>query len=317
MVIDRIRPEGWRRYLERAVYRPAGLREIYTRVSGLDQRRIAKPHSLRADSGFTMRTFEKTDATMNSAGGHLATLGDLARWLIVQMDSGRIDGKQVFPREAIVLSHRMLAPQTVASSKRFAYFDREGWASGWDIGSYEGERMVSRFGGYTSIRSHFSMLPARRIGVTVQVNGPGSSLATDIVAALVYDLEAGRADARAKASARLDSMVARLPVARRAVALDDSVRQARQRLPLRRPMADFAGSYAAQGYGIVQFIQRGDALRFRWGVLEGPVEIYNPDTDQLRIEVAGSPNVVVFRFDGSSGPARGITLSGIDFTRQQ
>ena len=176
--------------------------------------------------------------------------------------------------------------------------------------------MVSRFGGYSSIRSHFSMLPARRIGVTVQVNGPGASLATDIVAALVYDLEAGRTDARTKASARLDSMVARLPLARRAAALDDSVRQARQQRPLRRPMADFTGSYSADGYGVVQFIQRGDALRFRWGVLEGPVEIYNPDTDQLRIEVAGSPNVVVFRFGEGSGQARGITLSGIDFARQ-
>ena len=315
MVIDRLRPEGWRRYLERAVYRPAGLRETYARVSGLDQRRIAKPHRLRADSGFTTHRFEKTDATMNSAGGHLATLNDLGRWLVVQMDSGRIDGKQVFPPEAIALSHRMLAPHTVASSRRFAYFDREGWAAGWDIGSYEGEPMISRFGGYSSIRSHFSMLPRRRIGVTVQVNGPGASLATDIIAALVYDLDAGRADALAKASARLDSLAARLPTARRAIALDDSVRQARQHRPLRRPLSEFAGSYGAEGYGVVQFVDRGNALRYRWGVLEGSVETYNPDTDQLRIEVAGSPNIVAFRFDGP-GAARRITLAGIEFTRR-
>jgi hypothetical protein len=51
-------------------------------------------------------------------------------------------------------------------------------------------------------------------------------------------------------------------------------------------------------------------------VLEGPVEIYNPDTDQLRIDVAGTPNIVVFRFGEGSAPARGITLSGIDFARQ-
>ena len=74
MVIDRVRPEGWRRYLDSAVYRPAGMRETYARLSGLDARRIAKPHVLNAAGGFTTLPFEKTDATMNSAGGHVATL---------------------------------------------------------------------------------------------------------------------------------------------------------------------------------------------------------------------------------------------------
>src|SRR5688572_25471403 len=97
MVIDRLRPEGWRRYLEEAVYRPAGLTDTYARVSGVESR-IAKPHRLLADGRYATAPFQKTDATMNSAGGHVASLSDLARWTIVQMDSGRIDGTQVFPK---------------------------------------------------------------------------------------------------------------------------------------------------------------------------------------------------------------------------
>src|SRR4030095_7549142 len=88
MVIDRLRPEGWRRYLDSAVYKPAGMHETSARLSGLDPGRIAKPHALNSAGGFTTLKFEKTDATMNSAGGHVATLRDLARWVIVQMDGG-------------------------------------------------------------------------------------------------------------------------------------------------------------------------------------------------------------------------------------
>ena len=62
------------------------------RVSGLDAR-IAKPHVVDANGRYATATFHKTDATMNSAGGHLSTLHDLARWVTVQMDSGRIDGR--------------------------------------------------------------------------------------------------------------------------------------------------------------------------------------------------------------------------------
>lgn len=313
MVIDRLRPEGWRRYLERAVYRPVGMRETYTRVSGLDSRRIAKPHAF-APSGFVTRKFEKADATMNSAGGHLATLNDLGRWMIVQMDGGMIDGKQVFPESVVAFSHRLLARQTVDRSKRFAYFDREGWGMGWDLGSYRGEPMVSRFGGYSTIRSHFSMLPARRIGVAAQVNGPGASLATDIIAALVYDLEAGRADARSVASARLDTMVTQLPNVRRSAVLTDSIRQASQR-PLNRPLADFAGDYRHDALGTITFTVQGDALRFRWGVLEGPVEVQNVERNQLRIEIAGNGNGVTFGFEGP-GAARSLDLAGVTFIRQ-
>ena len=314
MVIDRLRPEGWRRYLDSAIYAPAGMRETYTHLSGLDPRRIAKPHALNPSGGFTTIPFEKTDATMNSAGGHVATLHDLARWTIVQMDGGMIDGRQVFPRQAVESSHRLIARHTVEASKRFGPFDREGWAAGWDIGRYEGEPMVSRFGGYSSIRSHLSMLPRRRIGVVAQVNGPGASSLTDIIATLAYDLAAGRPNARAKAAQALDGLAARLPAARARAAASDSVRRSRQ-VPLHRPLADFAGSYASDAFGTVTFSESAGGLRFRWGVLSGVAEVYDAEKNQLRIEIAGSGNVVTFGFDGA-GKASEVDIGGAQFRRR-
>jgi CubicO group peptidase (beta-lactamase class C family) len=315
MVIDRLRPEGWRAYLDSAVYKPAGMRQTYTRLTGLDPRLIARPHALNAAGGFTTIPFEKTDATMNSAGGHVATVYDLARWVIVQMDGGTIDGKQVFPREAVALSHRLIARHTVESSRHFGPFGREGWGAGWDIGTYAGEPMVSRFGGYSSFRSHLSMLPRRRIGVVAQTNGPGASSATDILAALAYDLEAGRPNARALADSLVSSLAARFPAGRQRQAASDSLRLSRQR-PLRRPLADFAGSYFNDAFGTVSLVVKDGALRYRWGVLEGPTEVYDADKDQLRIEIAGSGNVIAFRFD-TPGAARSIDISGTTFSRRE
>lgn len=314
MVIDRVRPEGWRRYLDSAVYRPAGMRDTYARVSGLDPRRVAKPHDISGTGDFVTRKFEKTDVTMNSAGGHLATVGDLARWVIVHLDSGRIDGRQVFPQGVVAVSHRVLARQTLDSRKRFGPFDREGWAMGWDVGSYRGEPMVSRFGGYVSFRSHVSMLPRRRIGVVAQTNGLGASAVTDLIAAFAYDLEAGRPDARATAAARLDTLVARLPRLREQSAQSDARRAARQK-PLRRPLTDFAGSYVNESFGTLEIIVTGDALRYRWGVLEKPAEVLDADRDQLRLEVIDGGQQASFHFDGR-GPAQSVDLGNIRFVRR-
>ena len=313
MVIDAKRPEGWRRYLDSAVYRPAGMHETYARVSGLDPRRIAMPHELRADGRYATSPFYKTDATMNSAGGHLATLGDLARWVTVQMDGGVIDGRRVFSAAAVELSQRLIAPHTLERGRRFGPFDREGWAAGWDIGSYRGERMISRFGGYMTIRSHLSFLPVRRIGVVVQATGGDGPAATDVLAQYAYDLEAGRPDARSAAYARIDSLIAQRSATLRRIAEGDSVRRARQ-LAMDRPFADFAGAYHNPSLGTITFTRDGSALAFRWGAVYGPAEIFDAGKKQLRIEVAGTGTVVSFDF-AEPGPARSLRIGADAFTR--
>ena len=313
MVIDAQRPEGWRKFLETAIYRPAGLRDTYTRISGVDARRIAVPHRLEPTGAFTAQRFEKADATMTSAGGHLSTMADLARWVTIQMDQGRLDGRQVFPAEAVALGQRPIAEQTVPASRRFAYFDRDAWAAGWDLGRYEGERMVSRFGAFGATRSHLSWLPARHIGVVAEANGVPGGTATDLIAAFAYDLEAGRPDARARADQRLADLVARLGQALPQVAASDSTRLARQR-PMDRPLADFAGRYVHPGYGAITLALRDGTLRFSWGVLEGPVEVFDAPTRRLRIEVGGNGTVLAFTFP-EQGPAQSLQVLGETFVR--
>jgi CubicO group peptidase (beta-lactamase class C family) len=314
MVIDAKRPEGWKRYLDSAIHRPVGMTETYTRVSGLDRRRIATTHDLRPDGNFVTTPFFKVDATMNSAGGHLATLRDLARWVTVQMDSGVLDGRRVFPARAVALSHTLIAPQTRDQSRRFAVFDRAGWSAGWDIGSYEGEPMVSRFGGYSSTRSHLSFLPRRRIGVVAQTNGqPGGSV-TDIIAALAYDLEAGRPNARQTALDRLQSVVTARARIMTMTAQGDSVRASRQR-PLDRPLTDFAGSYWNDQYGTISFQARDGKLHFRWGALFSEAEVLDAGRNVLRVIVGDGGTAVAFTFPGS-GPASSIEMRGQTFARR-
>jgi len=313
MAIDAVRPEGWRRFMQQRLFMPLGMRQTYARVSGLDRDRIAMPHDFRADGSQPTLPFVKTDATMNSAGGHLATLDDLARWVTVQLELGMIDGRRVFPKEVVVRSQTQIAPHTRAQSKRFALFERTGWSAGWDIGSYEGERMVSRFGSYSSTRSHLSMLPGRHIGVVAMTTGRAASLATDIVAAFAYDLEAGRPDAHDRALARLDTLIAQVARAPRMVAQADSVRASRQQ-PMDRSFADFAGTYRHDGLGAITFHVAAARLRWQWGVLNGEAEVFDAAKRSMRIELAGSGYVAEFEFP-DRGAASAVRLEGMRLSR--
>jgi hypothetical protein len=231
------------------------------------------------------------------------------------MDSGRIDGRRVFPPEAVALSHRLIAKQTRDQAKKFAFFDREGWGAGWDIGTYEGEPMVSRFGSYHSTRSHLSFLPRRRIGVVAMSSG-GPSVVTDIVAAFAYDLEAGRPEAYKRAEERMSELRRQLAGVPKNIAAQDSARAARQRVPLGRPLSDFAGVYAEPSYGRITFTLNDGRLAYRWGALYGPAEIFDATKAQIRIEIAGSGSVATFNFAGP-GPAKSLELQGVTFSRSQ
>ena len=175
--------------------------------------------------------------------------------------------------------------------------------------------MVSRFGSYHTTRSHLSFLPRRRIGVVVMSSG-GLSALTDIVAAFAYDLEAGRPDGYKRADERMTELRKRFSDSQKGVAAQDSTRAARQRVPLGRPLTDFAGVYSEPSYGRIAFTVNDGRLGFRWGALYGPAEIYDATKGQLRIEIAGSGEVVTFNFDGP-GPARSLVLQGVTFSRAQ
>jgi CubicO group peptidase (beta-lactamase class C family) len=300
MVIAAKRPEGWKAYLERNVFAPAGLHDIHHRVTGIPAHRIAKAHALEPDGSYRTLPFLKRDLTMNAAGGHVGSIRHLARWTILHMDEGKLDGRQIFPARVIRRSHEILGRQNA----RFAFFQRDGWGFGWDIGSYEGEPMVSRFGSYTGFRSHLSMLPERRVGVVAQVTStPGWPL-TDIIAAYVYDLFMGRADADTRGQTRLDSLAAQLK-ARRA-RLTSAVRATRTPP---RPMSEYTGRYEDAGLGRIEIVPDENALRLRWGVLDLPLEVRDAEKHVFVTVGFGGVSPIQFGFDGA-GPARSLDVEG-------
>ena len=309
MAIDARRPEGWKAYIDRAVFQAAGMRSTFATLSGLEPARIAQPHDFTADGKFVALPFEKRDATMNAAGGHVATLADLARWIRVHMDDGMLDGQRVFPAAVVQRSHELLAGRPT----RFAMFEREGWGLGWDIGTYQGDRMVSRFGSYASYRSHVSFLPNRRVGVVAQVNGAPAGPLTDMIAAYVYDLAAGRPDADQRVAQALEGAGPGAERMKNAVREDRARRAARsQALP--RALSDYTGTFESPAIGRMEWRADGNALRLRWGVLEPGIEVFDAAAARMRVQLPGSGEVATFIFEGAS-PATAVRFRDYTLAR--
>lgn len=310
MVLEAVYEESWKDVVERLVLDPLGMTSTSAYRSRLDPDRLALPHDYGAD-GFVAVPLIKQDANLHAAGGHFASARDLARFLATHQSGGILEGERVLPREPLMATHRMHAPQ----DREFGPYHRFGWGHGWDLGTYDGDTLIHRFGGFPGYRSHMSFMPQHGIGVVVLVNGAGpASRAADLLATYTYDRLLDKPDLEARYAARLDSLVHRAGEMGSRIA--EHLRERAKRMaPLRHPLEDFAGTYESPILGHMEWLVVAGGLEVRIGVLESRAEVYDASADQLRIELAGSGQVVTFDFPGDGGPARSVRTGGIRFDR--
>src|ERR1043165_9192973 len=85
----------WQDLLQERIFDTAGLKHTTAYVIDSD-----------ANAGQMVRSqLEKTDENMQSAGGIFMSISDLGTWLNLNMNEGRLGGKQVYPPDVIRLAH--------------------------------------------------------------------------------------------------------------------------------------------------------------------------------------------------------------------
>lgn len=310
LVLEAVYDESWKAVVRRLVLDPLGMTGTSAYRSRLDPDRLAEPHEIGPE-GFARIPLYKEDANLHAAGGHFASARDLARFVAAHQSGGRWRGADVLPSAAVELTQRFY----VAQDRTFGPYRRYGWGHGWDLGTYEGDTLVHRFGGFAGYRSHMSFMPRHGIGVVVLVNGDGpASDAADLLATYIYDRLLSKDELETRYAARLDSLRDRAAAAMRQSAEHRAERAARM-APLNHPLDAFAGTYESEALGRMVWRVVAGGLEMRIGILRSRAEVYDAAEDRLRIELGGSGVVASFDFADEGAPARAVRVAGFRFER--
>lgn len=312
LVLEAIHDEPWQDVVQRLVLDPVGMSGTTARVSALARDGIAMPHAPTAD-GWSVVELGKDDANMHAAGGHFATARDLALYLAAHVSGGTVEGRRVLPESGVRATQRV----HVTQNRRFGPFHRFGWGYGWDLGTYDGDTIVHRFGSFGGFRSHVSFMPRHGFGVVVLVNGGGpASPAADLLATHIYDVLLAKPGARESFAAGLDSLAVRVVAYRRN--LNEQLATRRARLaPLPQPLEHYAGTYENPLLGRMAWRVVAGGLEVRMGVAGSRAEVFDAAENALRIEVGGSGQVAQFVFPEAGGPATAVRLAGQLFSRTE
>lgn len=256
-VMEKATGKRWTEQVAEKILIPLGMTSTTT---SLPPPGVPMAHFYRSTApNVLVRTPLKTNEAMGPAGGMFTTSGDAAKWLMALMNEGRIGQRQVLPRRAVLL---VQSPQTT-NKARFRYIDRYAWGIGQDLGDYEGDLIVHRFGGTNGAYSHISFMPDHGIGVAVFASGGGG--VADAVASYAYDLLLGKKDVDAKWSAELTKIVAAVEEGR------EERRKADARLADRKtpahPLAMYAGTYHSDRLGTLTVTESDNRLYAQLGLL--------------------------------------------------
>lgn len=308
LIMDRELGKPWQDVLQDEILTPAGLNNTTARISRLKAAGypLAAPYFGLHPDGMWRIPLTKTDATMHSAGGLVTTAHDAARWLQLQLNEGRLDGRQVLPSTVIHETHRA---RVTAQDAGRPPFGTDGCGLGWLVGTYAGETVRHHSGGYPGFRSLMVFLPESRLGVAIFVNEASIGMRLpDALAAWIIDWWLQSDGAQVDLVADLTALRDRFTTG---IAADFQKRAER---PWQLTLAKdaYLGRYTSPELGTLTVSKDGDYLVASLGLLQAVAEPFKR-VDTMRVEFIPNRGEVL-EFIVANGRVLAVIYEGVRFS---
>jgi len=278
-LIETVSGQTWEDFIAARILARVGMTESSVRHSAaMGGGNVATPHAEVNDTIRPITPFASDNT--NPAGGINSSATDMAKWMIVQLDSGRVAGGRLFAARTARELWTVVTPLQPGNPPPELALNRAtfaGYGLGFFLRDYRGFKMVWHTGGLPGYVSRVTLIPDQRIGIAVLTNQE-SGEAFNAISLRILDQLLGFAPTDWGAAYKTI-------LARNAAAGTASERPiAAQRDTASRPslaLERYAGTYQDAWYGDVTIALEAGKLVMRFShtpSLTGELEHYRHDT---------------------------------------
>ena len=254
-IIPKVTGLSWETYVQDSILQRLGMLESQAASNGIESRsnNIAVPYTTSYTGQLRTVPYDRWD-NLGPAASIVSNVSDLSKWLLFQLDSGRLNGQRVMPWPALQRT-RMI--QTVTGSIKSAAFpiNFRGYGLGLVINDYNGRQIYYHTGGAAGMVSNVCFVPDEQLGIAILTNNDNQNF----FEALRYQLlDAYLGVPGTNRSAQM------LPSFKKE--MSDQLQEIegwRSRIKGNqppRPLADYAGEYTHALYGSIWVKAKGNAL---------------------------------------------------------
>lgn len=280
-VVEKVSGLKWQDYVEQHVCKPAGM----IRTTAYASRMYGDPDvaipTIYWDGKLIPAPQRKTDRTMHAAGGMGSTVNDLARWMILNLNAGEIEGKRILSEALVKEMQKAQSSRSPSKTGVPGLFD-DGYGLGWEMGGFNDKRFIRHGGGYVGTAALVVMFPEDKIGVAVLTNtdGGGGAFAAmamlDVACPLLgLQTEDLLPEIRKQHTRFLKQRAEQVATTTRPVTRDG----------LSLPIAQYAGTYQHDDLGTLTIKTQDGRLVLELGDIHP--QIFTTDVDQFTVAFAG------------------------------
>jgi CubicO group peptidase (beta-lactamase class C family) len=303
VMLEEVTGQTWEELVHARVLSPLGMTRTSTTLQVLEK---AADHSLpyRLIDG-TPRQIDFHDVSaMGPASGLNSTASDLTRWLLVNADRGKLDGRQIVPEDALLEMFEPVAATGITPEHHEV--SGPAYGLGWFLEAYRHHLRVFHGGNIDGFTSAVSVLPGDGIGVVVLTNLSNTNL-PDALCRTIADRLLGL-DAVDWVGMAFNRQL-KQEATRAAIRKTLHSRHAVGTKP-RHALDEYVGEYSDPGYGLLSISLKGDHLEASFAGVRSPLEHLQYDTFLAPTSPSGD-KLADQRFafsDDAAGEVTGVAL---------
>lgn len=159
----------WEVYVYDSLLMPIGMNNTHTLTTGISQRpNVATPYTSRYTGTNTRIDYDRVD-NLGPATSMVSNVNDLSKWLMMQLDSGRVNGKRVLPWPVLQKTRDV---QIVTSSRKSTVYpiNFRGYGLGVYAMDYAGRQLYYHTGGAFGFYTNVCFIPDENLGIAILTN---------------------------------------------------------------------------------------------------------------------------------------------------
>jgi CubicO group peptidase (beta-lactamase class C family) len=167
-IIPKITGKTWAEYITEKIFSPLGMNNTIALSKDI-------PNAANKASAHTVWMGElkkipygRIDA-LAPAGSISSSVNDLSKWVMAQLNKGKLDDKEMIPATAIA---RTWSPNSILGNggSRFNTGHFSLYGLGWFLEEYNGKKIVSHTGGVNGFVTSVTLIPEEKLGIIVLTN---------------------------------------------------------------------------------------------------------------------------------------------------
>ena len=168
-VIEAATGKTWQTEVQDSILTPLGMTNTYTSGDDMANMKDASlPYTTSFTGELTLLPYDKLD-NLAPAAALVSNVKDLAKWLTMQVDSGKYEGKRIIEWSALQRTRDM---NTIISSRPPGFLPSNfaGYGLGVEINDYNGVQVFSHTGGADGFVTGTCFVPSEHLAITILTN---------------------------------------------------------------------------------------------------------------------------------------------------